>query len=104
MAADKRREIGNAMFDPLLHQGIRSKLVSLLISNDELPFKALKETLAVTDGNLSSHLTKLEKENYISIEKTFEGKRPKTVVKIAPEGRKAFEEYIQALKQFIEEN
>jgi len=92
------------MFDPLLHQSIRSKLVSLLIANDELPFKALKEALEVTDGNLSSHLSKLEKEKYIRIEKTFEGKRPKTIVKIAPTGRKAFEDYIEALKQFIEEN
>ena len=92
------------MFDPLLHQTVRSKLMSLLIANDELPFKALKELLDVTDGNLSSHLSKLEKVAYILIEKTFEGKRPKTVVKIAPEGRKAFESYIEALKQFIEEN
>ena len=92
------------MFDPLLHQTIRSKLVSLLITNDELPFKALKDTLEVTDGNLSSHLAKLEKENYISIEKIFEGKRPKTVAKIAPGGSKAFESYIEALKQFIEDN
>ncbi|MCF6244470.1 MAG: transcriptional regulator [Sulfurovum sp.] len=92
------------LFDPLLHQGIRSKLVSLLISNDELPFKALKEALELTDGNLSSHLSKLEKEAYISIEKIFEGKRPKTVVKIAPKGREAFEKYIENLKQFIEEN
>ncbi len=92
------------MFDPLLHQGIRSKLVSLLISNEEMPFKALKEALGVTDGNLSSHLAKLEKEKYISIEKTFEGKRPKTVVKITPTGREAFESYIEALKSFIEEN
>jgi len=92
------------MFDPLLHQSIRSKLVSMLISNDELPFKALKETLGVTDGNLSSHLSKLEKEEYVYIEKTFEGKRPKTLVKIAPKGRKAFDAYIEVLKQFIEEN
>ncbi len=92
------------MFDPLLHQTVRSKLMSLLIANDELPFKALKETLGVTDGNLSSHLSKLEKEEYVKIEKTFEGKRPKTVVKIAPVGRVAFEAYIEALKQFIEEN
>lgn len=92
------------MFDPLLHQTIRSKLVSMLISNDELPFKALKVALEVTDGNLSSHLSKLEKENYITIEKVLEGKRPKTVVKIAPEGRKAFEFYIETLKQFIEDN
>jgi DNA-binding MarR family transcriptional regulator len=92
------------MFDPLLHQSVRSKLVALLISNDELPFKALKESLCVTDGNLSSHLTKLEKEKYIIIEKVFEGKRPKTIVKIANKGRRAFEEYIEVLKAFIEEN
>jgi len=92
------------MFDPLLHQSIRSKLVSLLIANDELPFKALKEALDVTDGNLSSHLSKLEKKEYIIIEKTFEGKRPKTVIKISSVGREAFVTYIEALKQFIQEN
>ena len=92
------------MFDPLLHQPVRSKLLSLLISNDELPFKALKESLSVTDGNLSSHLSKLEKEEYVLIEKIFEGKRPKTIVHITPKGRQAFADYIEALKKFIEEN
>ena len=92
------------VFDPLLHQTIRSKLISLLISNDELPFKALKEALEVTDGNLSSHLSKLEKEEYILIEKKFEGKRPKTVVHITKKGKEAFALYIEALKKFIEEN
>lgn len=92
------------MFDPLLHQNIRSKLMSLLISNEELPFKALKEYLEVTDGNLSSHLTKLEKEGYVRIEKTFEGKRPKTIVHITDIGKKAFQKYIDELKKFIEEN
>ena len=92
------------MFDPLLHQPVRSKLLSLLIANDELPFKALKESLGVTDGNLSSHLSKLEKEEYVLIEKLFEGKRPKTVVHITSKGREAFASYIEALKRFIEEN
>jgi DNA-binding MarR family transcriptional regulator len=92
------------VFDPLLHQNIRSKLMSLLISNEELPFKALKEYLEVTDGNLSSHLTKLEKEGYVRIEKTFEGKRPKTIVHITDVGKKAFKKYIDTLKKFIEEN
>lgn len=92
------------MFDPLLHQPVRSKLLSLLINNDELPFKALKESLGVTDGNLSSHLSKLEKEEYIHIEKKFEGKRPKTLVSITLKGKKAFTDYIEALKQFIQEN
>ena len=91
------------MFDPLLHQTIRSQLVSLLISNNELPFKALKESLKVTDGNLSSHLSKLEKEKLIEIEKIFIGKRPKTMIKITNKGREAFKNYIKQLKRFIEE-
>ena len=92
------------MFDPLLHQPVRSKLLSQLISNDELPFKALKESLGVTDGNLSSHLSKLEKEEYVLMEKTFVGKRPRTMVHITPKGKQAFASYIEALKKFIEEN
>jgi len=92
------------VFDPLLHQPVRSKLLSLLITNDELPFKALKELLVVTDGNLSSHLSKLEKEEYVLIEKIFEGKRPKTIVHITLKGKEAFSNYIEALKKFIEEN
>ncbi len=92
------------MFDPILHQAIRSKLISLLIANEELPFKALKEMLEVTDGNLSSHLRKLEDAEYIMIEKTYEGKRPKTVVHITENGKKAFTTYIEELKKFIEEN
>ncbi len=78
--------------------------MSLLIANEELPFKALKEYLEVTDGNLSSHLSKLEKAGYVRIEKRFEGKRPRTTVHITEEGREAFKNYIDALKKFIEEN
>ncbi|MCF6330892.1 MAG: transcriptional regulator [Sulfurimonas sp.] len=92
------------MFDPLLHQAIRSKLLSLLISNEELPFRALKEMLGVTDGNLSSHLNKLESAGYIKIEKMFEKKRPKTVIHISEIGQEAFKKYIEELKKFIEEN
>lgn len=89
------------VFDILLHQPVRSKLMSQLINNEELPFRALKEHLDLTDGNLSSHLKKLEESNYIEINKFFEGKRPKTVVKITDNGREAFKNYIAELKKFI---
>ena len=92
------------MFDTVLHQPIRSKLIATLLNNEEMPFKALKEELKLTDGNLSSHLKKLEEVKYIQIDKFFEGKRPKTVVKISSTGRDAFKAYIKQLKQFIEEN
>ena len=92
------------MFDIVLHQPIRSRLISTLLNNKELPFKILKEQLKLTDGNLSSHLTKLQQVEYIQIEKFFEGKRPKTVIKITEKGKEAFKNYIKQLQQFIEEN
>jgi DNA-binding MarR family transcriptional regulator len=76
----------------------------LLIANKELPFSALKQMLELTDGNLSSHLKKLEDANYIEIEKFFEGKRPKTVVRMTASGKDAFVRYIDALKRFIEQS
>jgi len=78
--------------------------MSMLISNTQLPFKALKQLLELTDGNLSTHLSKLENAKYVKIEKTFEGKRPKTIVHITDIGQKAFRKYIDELKSFIEEN
>jgi DNA-binding MarR family transcriptional regulator len=92
------------MFDSILHQPIRSKLISTLINNEELPFKALKEQLNLTDGNLSSHLKKLEEVGYIVIEKYFEAKRPKTIIKISNKGKNSFKIYIKQLKEIIEEN
>ena len=92
------------MFDTVLHQPIRSKLIATLLNNEEMPFKALKEKLKLTDGNLSSHLKKLEEVQYIQIDKFFEGKRPKTVIKISSIGRDAFKAYIKQLKQFIQDN
>ncbi len=92
------------MFDPILHQAIRSKLVSMLIANGALPFKALKEYLKLSDGNLSSHLKKLENAGYIEIKKGFEGKRPKTTIYITDEGEEAFKSYIEELRVFVEQN
>ena len=92
------------MFDNVLHQTIRSKLIAVLIHNDEIPFIALKKELDLTDGNLSSHLKKLELVNYIEINKIFEGKKPKTLVKITDIGRDAFKVYIKQLEEFIKNN
>jgi len=92
------------LFDNILHQAIRSKLIALLIQNEQMPFIVLKKTLELTDGNLSSHLKKLEEAKYINIEKTFEGKKPKTMVQISSQGRDAFKKYIKQLEQFIKDN
>jgi len=87
--------------DPLLHSQLRLAVMSILISVDSAEFTFLKEKTNATAGNLSVQLDKLSEAGYISIDKSFKGKRPVTTCKITRQGVKAFEEYVQALKQYI---
>lgn len=75
--------------------------MSALVVNDMLDFIALREYLEVTDGNLASHIKALEKEGFIGVEKSFVGKKPNTRYFITPEGKKAFDNHLQALELFI---
>ncbi|GAB2530056.1 transcriptional regulator [Spirosoma aerophilum] len=75
--------------------------MSALLVNDALDFISLKEFLDVTDGNLASHLTGLEKLNYIQVEKQFIGKKPNTRYAATPLGRKAFSDHLNALEKLI---
>ena len=88
--------------DPLLHSQLRLGVMSLLISVDFAEFTFLKEKTNSTAGNLSVQLDKLSEAGYITIEKTFKGKKPLTTCKITPQGIKAFETYVANLKQYIE--
>lgn len=87
--------------DPLLHSQLRLAVMSLLIGLEEAEFTFLKEKTESTAGNLSVQLDKLEKAGYIMIEKTFRDKRPLTTCKITSEGVKAFEAYVENLKNYI---
>lgn len=87
--------------DPLLHSQLRLGVMSLLISVDSAEFTWLKEKTNSTAGNLSVQLEKLSEAGYISIEKSFKGKKPLTTCKITKQGLKAFEEYVTVLKQYI---
>lgn len=88
--------------DPLLHSQLRLAVMSLLIGVEEAEFTFLKEKTDATAGNLSVQLDKLEKAGYIEIEKSFKGKRPLTTCKITRGGVRAFEEYVENLKNYIE--
>jgi len=87
--------------DPLLHSQLRLGVMSILISVDSADFTFLKEKTNSTAGNLSVQLDKLSEAGYITIEKSFKGKKPLTTCKITKQGLKAFEEYVNALKQYI---
>ncbi len=88
--------------NPLLHSELRLAIMSILISVAEAEFTYLKQTCNATAGNLSVQLDKLNKAGYINVKKEFVGKRPKTTCSITPEGRTAFEEYVENLKTYIQ--
>jgi DNA-binding MarR family transcriptional regulator len=87
--------------DPLLHSQLRLGIMSLLISLETAEFTFLKEKTSSTAGNLSVQLDKLSEAGYITIEKSFKGKKPLTTCKITRKGIKAFEEYVNNLKDYI---
>ncbi|HSN48797.1 MAG TPA: transcriptional regulator [Flavobacterium sp.] len=88
----------NKAFDHRIRLGI----MSVLMVNESADFSSLKELLGVTDGNLASHTKALEIENYIAIEKQFIGKKPNTSYRTTKEGRKAFQDHIEALEKLIQ--
>ncbi|MBE6243305.1 MAG: transcriptional regulator [Bacteroidales bacterium] len=87
--------------DPLLHSELRLAVVSVLVNLEEADFVYLREATGATAGNLSVQLDKLSEAGYISVEKTFEGKKPRTICRITPVGLNAFESYVDALKSYL---
>ncbi|MFV1884023.1 MAG: winged helix-turn-helix domain-containing protein [Balneola sp.] len=88
-----------------LHKAFESKIrlgiMSALAVNDFLDFTSLKELLDVTDGNLATHIKKLEQERFIGVKKTFVDRKPNTRYFITAEGRSAFQKHLDALEQII---
>ena len=89
--------------DPLLHSELRLAVMSVLVNLEEADFVYLREVTKATAGNLSVQLDKLSEAGYISVEKTFEGKKPRTICRITPVGLQAFEEYFDALKSYLKQ-
>ncbi len=84
-----------------IHQKARLGIMSILMASKQVEFNYLKDRLKLTDGNLSSHLSLLEKEKYIKIKKKFVKKKPKTLCQMTDKGRQAFEEYLENLEKII---
>src|ERR1700738_1601397 len=85
----------------LIHERIRLGIVSALAVNRSLTFNELKAMLKTTDGNLSVHARKLEEANYISCNKSFDGRLPKTEYRLAAAGRRALERYLNHMEALI---
>ncbi|MDE3249929.1 MAG: transcriptional regulator [Bacteroidota bacterium] len=87
----------NKIFDSRIRLGI----MSALMVNDSINFNELKELIAVTDGNLASHLKTLEESGFIKVQKGFVGRKTNTLYSVTKAGEKAFKQHLDGLEQMI---
>ena len=87
--------------DPILHAELRLAVVSILAEAEEADFTYLKRQTGATSGNLSVQIDTLSAAGYISVEKGFRGRMPRTVCRITPAGQEAFRNYISALQEYL---
>jgi DNA-binding MarR family transcriptional regulator len=87
--------------DRVIHEKGRLGIMSLLAASPELSFTDMRNTLEMTDGNLTTHIRTLQEAGYVAVSKTFEKKRPLTTCSLTPAGRKAFATYVNVLEQIV---
>ena len=88
--------------DPVIHSQVRLSVMSILAAAKEADFNTLKKMTGATDGNLSTHLMKLEDAGYVDVKKSFKGKKPQTTCSLTEKGKKAFMEYLKGLEEIIQ--
>ncbi len=88
--------------DRLIHEPARLAIMAILSALSEADFLYLLNATGLTKGNLSAHVAKLEEAGYVRIDKKFIGKKPKTVYRLTPAGRKAFHHYLEQIKKIMD--
>jgi len=89
--------------DKLIHEPARLNIMTHLYVVESADFLFMMRQTGLTFGNLSAHMSKLEKAGYIEIIKEFVGKKPHTMLKLTNKGRRAFDDYRKKMKQFFNE-
>ena len=89
--------------DRVIHEKGRLAIMSMLAASPELSFTELRDTLNMTDGNLTTHIRTLQEAGYISVTKSFQNNRPLTTCAVTPSGKKAFTNYINLLESIIQQ-
>ena len=89
--------------DDVIHGRMRLGIMAYLANAEVADFNALKAALEATQGNLSIHLRKLEDAGYITIDKSFLGRKPLTRARLTGAGRKAFADYLDAIGRLLDE-
>ena len=88
--------------DRVIHEKGRLAIMSLLAATVELSFTEMRDTLTMTDGNLTAHIRTLHESGYVSVTKAFQGGRPLTTYTLTAQGKKAFATYINLLEQIVQ--
>lgn len=92
--------------DPVIHAQARLRITATLATlkpEESIAFLRLQELLEMTAGNLSTHLRKLEEAGYVDVTKSFQGRMPVTYLALSRQGRRAFEDYMEALRGVLGE-
>jgi predicted ArsR family transcriptional regulator len=89
--------------DRVIHEKGRLAIMSLLAATAHLSFTEMRDTLGMTDGNITAHMRTLQEAGYVSVTKAFQSGRPLTTYSLTAEGKKAFTAYINLLEQIIEQ-
>jgi len=89
--------------DRVIHEKGRLAIMSLLGASPQLSFTEMRDTLSMTDGNLTAHMRTLQETGYVSVTKEFQGGRPLTTYSLTAQGRKAFATYINLLEQIVQQ-
>ncbi|MFN3916350.1 MAG: winged helix-turn-helix domain-containing protein [Flavobacteriales bacterium] len=90
-----------SQLDKAFESRVRLGVMSVLLVNDWVAYTELKDLLDLTDGNLASHLSALEKIEYVEVRKEFVGKKPKTSYRVTAIGKSAFQNHLKALEEMI---
>jgi predicted ArsR family transcriptional regulator len=89
--------------DRVIHEKGRLALMSLLAATQHLSFTEMRDTLSMTDGNITAHMRTLQEAGYVSVTKVFQSGRPLTTYSLTPDGRKAFNAYINLLEKIVQQ-
>ncbi len=89
--------------DRVIHEKGRLAIMSMLAASPQLSFTELRDTLNMTDGNITAHMRTLQEGGYVSVTKAFQGGRPLTTYALTAPGRKAFTAYINLLEQIVQQ-
>lgn len=93
---------GIAEIDRMVHEPARLMVMASLYVVESADYTYLMRQADITWGNLSAHVSKLEEAGYIEIEKTYQGKRPYTLLRMSPQGREAFKKYVKKMKNVMD--